>query len=331
MSIGKIAELQPGQKVVGRFLVARKELREARTGKKFLDLTLMDQSGRRVVARVWEDAESVAEGFEQGSVVAVEGATETFRNELQLRLEQVRFVPSEEADPREFLPQSAKDIDALEKELAEVVKSVGNEHLRELLLSFFRDDAFRERFRTAPGAKTLHHAYVGGLCEHTAEVVELCTKVAEMFPDLDRDLLLTGAILHDVGKTEELTWQTAFDYSDAGQLLGHLALGERMVRSRADRIEGFPEELKLRLSHMILSHHGTADFGSPKLPMTAEAIALHHAEDLDAKVNMFLSQIRAAREQGRQWTERHFLLKRALYVGEAEQSEPPSEGAGDAD
>ncbi len=330
MSTGKIADLQPGQAVRGRFLVARKELREARTGKKFLDLTLMDQSGRRVIARLWQEAESAAGAFEQGSVIAVEGAAETFRNELQLRLHQIRVVPPEEADPSAFLPRSAKDIDALEHRIAEAVRSVSNSHLSELLLSFFRDEGFSERFRTAPGAKTLHHAYIGGLCEHTAEVVELCTKVADMFPELDRDLLLTSAILHDVGKTEELTWQTAFDYSDAGQLLGHLALGERMVRSHADQIEGFPEELKLRLSHMILSHHGAAEFGSPKLPMTAEAIALHHAEDLDAKVNMFLGQIAAAREQGRPWTDRHFLLKRSLYVGEAGKAEPPPEGAGNA-
>ena len=299
MSTGKIADLQPGQAVRGRFLVARKELREARTGKKFLDLTLMDQSGRRVIARLWQEAESAAGAFEQGSVIAVEGAAETFRNELQLRLHQIRVVPPEEADPSAFLPRSAKDIDALEHRIAEAVRSVSNSHLSELLLSFFRDEGFSERFRTAPGAKALHHAYIGGLCEHTAEVVELCTKVADMFPKLDRDLLLTGAILHDVGKTEE-------------------------------QIEGFPEELKLRLSHMILSHHGAAEFGSPKLPMTAEAIALHHAEDLDAKVNMFLGQIAAAREQGRPWTDRHFLLKRSLYVGEAGKAGPPPEGAGNA-
>ena len=320
MSDLKIVELVPGKRVEGRFLVARKELRDTRAGKQFLDLTLMDQTAR-VTARVWDNALEISQGFEVGDVVRVVGVAETYRDELQLKLDQVRAVPPEEVEASEFLPRSKKDIKALEARLAEVVKSIGNEHLRELLLSFFREEEFQGRFRTAPGAKALHHAYVGGLLEHTAEVVELCEKVAEVFPELDRDLLMAGAILHDVGKMEELSWKTAFDYTDEGQLIGHLVLGERRVRQQADGIEGFPEELKLRLSHMMLSHHGTGEFGSPKVPMTAEAVALHHAEDLDAKVNMFLGQIGAAREQGRKWTERHFLLQRSLYVGEEETEE----------
>lgn len=324
-----IAGLEPGSKVDGWFLVARKELRDTRAGKPFLDLTLMDKTAR-VTARVWDNALATSQGFEVGDVVRAAGVAEKYRDELQLRLARVEAVPAEEVDATEFLPRSKKDIDALEKRLAEVVKSIGNEHLRELLMRFFRDGEFRQRFRQAPGATRLHHAYVGGLCEHTAEVVELCEKVVEVFPKLDRDLLVTAAILHDIGKMEELSWDTAFDYTDVGRLVGHLALGERRVREQADGIEGFPEELKMRLSHMILSHHGVAEFGSPKLPMTAEAIALHHAEDLDAKVNMFLGEIKVARDQGRQWTERHFLLGRSLYVGESEAGE---EGAveGDAD
>ncbi len=311
----RIADLRAGDGVDGRFLVARKELRDTRTGGKFLDLTLMDVTGRRVTARVWDEAESVGAGFEQGDVVQVRGAAETYRNELQLRVESLQAMASSEADASAFLPRSSKDINALERGLAEMVRTIDNPHLRDLLLSFFRDEDFRRRFRAAPAAKSLHHAYLGGLCEHTSEVVELCDKVSEVFPALDRDLLITAAILHDVGKIEELSWDTAFDYTDAGHLLGHLALGEREVCRRADRIEGFPEDLKMRLSHMILSHHGVPEFGSPKAPMTAEAIALHHAEDLDAKVNMFLGEIAGAREEGKRWTARHFLLGRSLYAG----------------
>jgi 3'-5' exoribonuclease len=310
----RIADLKPGEQVEGRFLVARKELRQGGRAGFFLDLILCDPTGR-VSAKVWENARQLSEEFAQGDVVAVAGLAERFREEVQVRVDDLRPVPPEEADPTEFLPRSAKDLDALERRLAEVVKSLANEHLRELLVAMFRDPEFRRRFRTAPGAKVLHHAYVGGLLEHTVEVVEICLKVCDIFPALDRDLLLAGAIVHDVGKLEELTWTTAFDYTDEGNLLGHLVLGERMVRERADRIEGFPEELKLMLSHLILSHHGVAEFGSPKAPSTAEAIALHHAEDLDAKVNMFLTEIGAARDQGRRWTERHFLLHRPLYAG----------------
>jgi 3'-5' exoribonuclease len=318
----RVADLTPGSHVEGRFLVARKELRQGGRGGQFLDLTLCDATGR-VSARVWENAASLAERFSQGDVVWVIGTAETFRDELQVRVERVAAVPREQADPSDFLPRSTKDIADLERRLAEMVKSVQEDHLRGLLMAFFRDPEFRRSFCTAPGAKSLHHAYVGGLCEHTVEVVELCEKVTQVFPQLDRDLLVTAAILHDIGKTKELSWETAFDYTDVGNLLGHLVLGEQMVRERAAGVEGFPEELKMLLSHMILSHHGTGEFGSPKVPMTAEAIALHHAEDLDAKVNLFLGQIEDARKKGRRWTERHFLLERALYV---RPEEAPEEG-----
>lgn len=320
MSSQKIADLSPGNAVEGRFLVVRKEVRQGGRAGVYLDLTLCDATGR-VPARVWDNAAEVAEGFEQGDVVEANGMAETYRGELQLRLERVKAVPPEEASPSDFLPRSQKDLSALERRLAEVVRSIGDPHLRELATGFFREAEFRRDFFLAPGAKALHHAYIGGLAEHTCEVVELCLKVAELFPRLDRELLLAAAILHDIGKMEELSWETAFDYTDVGQLVGHIVLGERRVREGMDRIEGFPEEMKLRLSHILLSHHGTREFGSPVVPMTAEAIALHHAEDLDAKVNLFLTNITAAREQGRRWTERHFLLNRAFYVGREEEPE----------
>jgi 3'-5' exoribonuclease len=321
----RVTDFEPGNQVESTLLVVRKELRQGGRAGLFLDLTLCDSTGR-IPAKVWENAAAIADRFEVGSVVEVTGSVETYRNELQLRIENLRPLPPEEANPSQFLPTSKKDPAALEARIAQVVKSVGNQHLRELLMGLFRDQDFRKRFVTAPGAKALHHAYVGGLIEHTAEVVELCEKVCEVFPALDRDLLLASAILHDIGKMEELSWQTAFEYTDEGQLLGHLVLGERLVLARANQIEGFPEELKLRLSHMILSHHGTGEFGSPKPPMTAEAIALHHAEDLGAKINMFAGQIESAREKGRRWTERHFLLNRSLYVGDVEEAGPPEEG-----
>ncbi len=325
----RISDLTPNKRVEGRYLVLRKELRQGGRAGFFLDLTLCDATGR-VPAKVWESAAAVAERFQQGDVVEISGVAETYRDELQLRLEEIRPLPPEEADSSDFLPRSEKDLDDLERRLAELVRSVRNPHLRELLLALFRDQEFRGRFLTAPAAKALHHSYIGGLLEHTVEVAELCEKVAELFPELDRDLLLTGAILHDAGKIEELSWKTAFDYTDPGQLLGHLVLGERRMRQEAEKIEGFPEELKLLLSHMILSHHGVPEYGSPKSPMTAEAIALHHAEDLDAKVNLFLGQIGAAREQGRRWTERHFLLGRPFYAGPPDAVEPEA-SATDAD
>jgi 3'-5' exoribonuclease len=326
----RVADLKPSKAFESTLLVVRKELRQGGRAGQFLDLTLCDPTGR-VPAKIWDNAAAIADRFDVGDVVRVSGMAETYRNELQLRIDDIDPLAPDQADPSEFLPRGTKDPDALEARLAEVVKSIEDAHLKELLMGLFRETDFRQRFRMAPGAKALHHAYIGGLLEHTVEVVELCEKVTEVFPKLDRDLLVTAAVLHDVGKIQELSWQTAFDYSDSGQLLGHLVLGERMVRERADQIEGFPEDVKLLLSHTILSHHGTAEFGSPKLPMTAEAVALHHAEDLGAKVNMFLGQIGAAREQGRRWTERHFLLGRSLYVGDAGDGEPEEGEESDAD
>lgn len=320
-----IADITPQTRVTGRYLVLRKEVRQGGRAGTFLDLTLCDATGR-VSAKVWDRAAEVSEQFQQGDVVEITAAAETYRDELQLRLEKITALPPDEANASDFLPRSDKDLGALERGLAETVKSIENPHLHTLLLNLFKDPDFRRDFVTAPAAKALHHSYIGGLLEHTTEVVQLCEKVAEVFPALDRDLLIAGAILHDIGKLEELSWQTAFEYTNRGQLLGHLVMGEQRMCREAEKIEGFPEHLKLLLSHMILSHHGVYEYGSPKLPMTAEAIALHHAEDLDAKVNMFLGQIAVAREQGRTWTERHFLLQRALYAGPSEGEEDEDQG-----
>ncbi len=320
MSGQQIAQISAGDQVKGQYLVVSKELRQGGRSGQFLNLTLCDSTGS-IPARIWDNAAQVAAQFSQGDVVQVTGTAEDYRGETQLRIVNIRALPREKADPSDYLPRTKKDIGEMEQRLAETVKSVGDEHLRELLLTIFRDEEFRKKFITAPGAKSLHHAYIGGLLEHTVEVLALCEKTAEVFPQLNRDLLISAAILHDIGKIDELTWDTGFDYSDDGKLLGHLVLGERRVRALADQIPGFPEETKLLLSHLILSHHGQAQFGSPKVPMTAEAIALHHAEDLDAKVNMFLGHIGTARSRGQRWTDRHFLLERSLYVGPPQEAE----------
>jgi 3'-5' exoribonuclease len=313
----RVAELTPGSRVEGHFLVVRKDLRNGANAGRYLDCTLCDITGRRVPARVWDKAEEIAAQFAVGDVVLVKGLATSYRGELQI---QVKAVQREEgADATRFLPRSAKDPAELERRLDEVIASVSNPFLSELLGRLFGEEDFRRLFFTAPGAKALHHAYIAGLAEHTVEVVAICERVAEVFPQLDRELLLAAAVLHDIGKIEELSWSAAFDYTDAGGLVGHIVLGEQRVSREVEQIEGFPPDLKLRLSHMILSHHGTREFGSPVEPATAEAIALHHAEDLGAKVNLFLSHINAGREQGKRWTERHFLLGRQLYVGPGEE------------
>jgi 3'-5' exoribonuclease len=315
----RVAELTPGSRVEGHFLVVRKDLRNGANAGRYLDCTLCDTTGRRVPARVWDRAEEIAAQFAVGDVVLVKGLATSYRGELQIQVKAVRR--EEGADPTRFLPRSAKDPAELERPIDEVIASITNPFLSELLHRLFGEESFRHLFFTAPGAKALHHAYIAGLAEHTVEVLAICERVAEVFPQLDRDLLLAAAVLHDIGKIEELSWSAAFDYTDAGGLVGHIVLGERRVSREVEQIEGFPPDLKLRLSHMILSHHGTREFGSPVEPATAEAIALHHAEDLDAKINLFLTHISAGREQGKRWTERHFLLGRPLYIGPPEASD----------
>ncbi len=315
----RVAELTPGNPVEGHFLVVRKDLRNGANAGRYLDCTLCDITGQRVPARVWDKAEEMAGQFAVGDVVLVKGLATSYRGELQIQVKGVRR--EEGIDPAQFLPRSAQDPAVLEQRVEAVIGSITDPHLRELLLRLFADESFRRLFFTAPGAKALHHAYIAGLAEHTVEVLAICERVAEVFPQLDRDLLLTAAVLHDIGKIEELSWSAAFDYTDAGSLIGHIVLGERRVLREVEQIEDFPLDLKLRLSHMILSHHGTKEFGSPIEPATAEAIALHHAEDLGAKVNLFLGQITAGRDQGRRWTERHFLLGRPLYIGPPETAE----------
>ncbi len=282
----------------------------------YLDCLLCDATGR-VSAKVWERAAEFNEVFKQGDVISIRGMAESYRGEIQLRID--KLAAAKEAEASQFLPRSKKDPVELERRLREVIATLG-EPLRALVAAVLDDPEVAPRFFVAPGAKSLHHAYIVGLAEHTGEVVELCLKVAEVFPQLDRDLLLAVAMLHDVGKLDELSWNTAFEYTDAGLMMGHIVLGEQRVRAAMEAIPEFPEELKLRVSHMMLSHHGIKEYGSPVEPVTAEAIALHHAEDLDAKVNLFLTNINAAREQGKRWTERHFLLGRALYAGEGEEA-----------
>ena len=317
MSEQRVADLVAGTPAEGQFLVVRKELRQGGRAGMFLDCILCDATGR-VPAKIWERAGELNGAFQQGDVISIRGLAESYRGEIQLRLDAVRLVPAEIADPSQFLPRSKKDPAALAQRLAEVVDTIADPLLRTLVTTILNDPEVAPRFFVAPGAKSLHHAYIVGLAEHTCEVVELCLRVAEVFPQLDRDLLLATAILHDVGKLDELSWNTAFEYTDAGMLVGHIVLGERRVWAVMDAIPDFPEELKLRVSHMMLSHHGIKEYGSPVEPVTAEAIALHHAEDLDAKVNLFLTNINTAREQGKRWTDRHFALGRALYAGDSE-------------
>ena len=314
-----VRDLKEGDRVLSFFLVKHKQLEafRDRTRGQFLTLSLSDKTGQ-VLARVWERAPELAETFEEGDVVKVLGEAEEYLGRLQVIVEKLRPAEEDEFELEDFRPHTERDIEEMLAKLREASTSVENPYLRALLDSFFTDEEFVAAFSQAPSARRIHHAYLGGVLEHTVEVLQLCQTVLTLYPQINRDLLMTGALLHDVGKTQEFTYERDIDYSDEGRLLGHVVLSERMITERMVEIPDFPPELALRLRHLVVSHHGRYEWGSPRRPKTLEACALHYIENLDAQVNRFAQIIAARRDQAKPWTEYDTLLKRYLYVGQDE-------------
>jgi 3'-5' exoribonuclease len=315
----QIKDIRENQQLDDIFLIKEMSRAETRNGNPYLSLVLMDRSGE-IGGRVWEDADRWQSECAIGRIVRVTALAQSFKGILQLKISAIRAVPPGEADPTQFVPAAPGDHKAMAAELLKLAKEVENPFLRELLLAFFQDRKFFAIFKKAPAAKAMHHAYVGGLLEHSLAVARLAGKIADLYPVADRALLVAGALLHDVGKVEEFSFDTyPFDYSDSGRLMGHHVLGVEMVQARLARIAGFPPDLAVRLKHLILSHHGRHEFGSPSLPMMIEAFILNFLDDLDAKVNYIQrlgSQTAAA---GYQWTDYQRSLERFLYVRGLEQ------------
>lgn len=318
-----VADLRESHPVDEVFLVTGAALRYARSGNPFLALEVRDRTGR-IEARLWENAEALQKVATVDGFVRIVGQVARFNDTLQVNITRLEAVPESKVDLSDFLPTSPRDPGEMERELREHVARIGSPALRALVESFFGDPEFWKLFRQAPAAQEIHHATVGGLCEHTLAVAGLCLDLCRRYPALDADLLLAGALLHDIGKTRELTWTRSFGYTDEGRLVGHLVLGTEMVTARAGEIKDFPAETLLRLRHMILSHHGQYDWGSPKRPKTLEAMALHFADDLDGKLNTMEDFLRGEGEPGLHWTPYHRSLGRYLYRGT--QARPGTEG-----
>jgi 3'-5' exoribonuclease len=315
-----IKDLEPGAEVKSAFIVSRKELRKTKTGAPYIALELVDKSGK-VDARLWDGVSRYKDAFSEKDYVAVSGRAEKYRNQLQVIVSSLRRCRDEEVDTADFLRVVGTDRAELEGELRQAVEEVGNPHLKGLLLAFLDDPDFMRYFTTAPAAKNYHHPYLGGLLEHTATTVRICRMICALYPDIDRDLLVTAATLHDIGKIKELEYDRAIDFSDAGRFLGHLLLSDEMIRERIVTLPAFPEDLALRLRHAVLSHHGELEWGSPKRPKTLEAIVLHHVDNLDAKVNSFREVMVKAGDGDSPWTDMRNLFKRPLYVPRAMSQE----------
>lgn len=308
-----IADIREGQQVQDLFLVSRKILAETKSGKPYLALTLMDRSGE-IEARIWDDAPRYDSMAQIGRIVAVEAQAKAFREQLQLNITTLQAVAEGAVPLDSFIPASRRSVPEMKAELRKLIGTIDNPALRSLLEAIFQGD-FLKQFCLAPAAKMMHHAYLGGLLEHTLSVTGLALRICRHYPVLDRDLLTAGALLHDIGKVREFSFATVpFDYTDSGRLIGHLVLGCEMVRGQAESIPGLSPERLDQLLHLILSHHGRHEFGSPCLPMTVEAIMLHHLDDMDAKVN-FIDRLSEQVEPGRQqWSDFQRPLDRFLLL-----------------
>jgi 3'-5' exoribonuclease len=328
-----IADCREGQAVTSFFLVRAKEIRRRRNGEPFLSLTLGDRTGE-LPAVMWEGFQEAAASLHDGDVVKVQAAVGSYQGERQLQLQRIRLASEEDGFTLEdFLPRSPRDPAVALDALQAASRSMGDPHLKALLEDLWADAEFVRAFTDAPAAKGLHHAYLGGLVEHTASVVALCETMATHYEGVDRDLLVAGAILHDVGKLRELQWRGTFDYTDAGRLLGHIVQGVLFVEERLRKFPDFPPPRRDQLLHNILSHHGELEWGSPKRPKTLEAVILHHVENLDGKVNQFQAFGREHRDPERPgWTSYIRVLDRYLYVGPPSgEPGPPSPSPGPAE
>ncbi|MCK4547881.1 MAG: HD domain-containing protein [Candidatus Eisenbacteria sp.] len=316
-----VSELKVGEHVEQVFAVRDRILRERRDGIPFLKLRLADKTGE-VDGVLWEDALGANARIVNQEFVQVKGRVERYQRSNSINISRIEAVPPEGVNTRFFLPETPRSRKELWRRMEELLKGVQNRHLSALLTAFFGDEAFATVFREAPAAKRFHHAYLGGLLEHSVAVATMAEKVAEQYPELDRDLLLAGAILHDVGKIREYKFRTSIDYTDEGRLLGHIVIGDRMVAGKIAGIPDFPEELAQKFRHLLLAHHGEMEYGSPVSIRIPEAFALHFLDNLDAKLNTVKSVIEHAGETGTHWTPYDRRLGREFFLGERDKGPP---------
>ena len=283
------------QTVTAYFVAVNRQVRTKADGSGYLSMTLCDRTGQ-LEGRMWEMRD--AGEFQSGDVVKLRGLVNRYQDKLQIKIDRLRradpVTDANEYELGDFVPKTTHDVDALWTRLCAYVASVDEPYLRALLDSFLADPAIETAWREAPAAKALHHAWIGGLLEHVVSLLDLCDLVVRHYPEVHRDLLIAGAMLHDIGKLHELRWGTSFSYSTEGQLLGHISIGAGMIDAKIGAIPDFPPRLRTLLLHIVLSHHGRLEFGSPKLPMTAEALLFHYLDDLEAKMQTVRSELAKA-------------------------------------
>ena len=293
-----IKELKEGDRVFDIYLCKHKQEAVTKNGKPYESVILQDKTGT-IDAKVWEPNNPGIGDYDDLDYIEVYGDVTNFQGQLQISVKRIRVCHEGEYNPSDYLPVSSKGIDTMYNELKTLIGSIKNTYLHQLLQDLFIDDAdFAKKFCNSSAAKTVHHGFVGGLLEHTLSVTKLCDYYCSAYPILQRDLLLTAAMCHDIGKVKEISAFPVNDYTDDGQLLGHIVMGAQMVGERAAKIDGFPHNLLAELQHCILAHHGKLEYGSPKVPALIEAVALNYADDTDAKMETFTELLESTTETG---------------------------------
>jgi 3'-5' exoribonuclease len=310
-----VEQIRERDVVESPFLVRDKTLAMAKNGKPYMTVKLIDRSGE-IEGRIWDRVDEFDALFERDDFIVVHGKASTYLNKKQLVIGNLRKITEDAIDLADFLPVSPRDNAEMRRELAALVASLRDPSLHALAEAFFTDAELLQSFATAPAAKSMHHAYIGGLLEHSLAIAALVDLMAPRYPRLNRDLMILGALLHDIGKIGELSYVRSFDYTDEGKLIGHIVLGVEMIDERIRTIPDFPRGTAMLIKHLILSHHGQYDYGSPKRPKTLEAIVLNFLDDLDSKINGVSAHMEREAESASDWTSHHRLYDRYFYKGE---------------
>jgi 3'-5' exoribonuclease len=323
-----IASLKEGDWVEDVYLVTSKQVSTAKNGVTYLSLKLADKTGE-IDGRLWDNADEVSGKFEREDFVRIKGMASVYQGSMQIKMKTLEKVDDSRVDVANFLETSPRNVDEMVKELRTVAAALANGYLRQLMHAFLDDPSFMTMFKRTPAAKTLHHNYIGGLLEHIVELVALARDVAKHFPSVDVDLLTVGAFLHDIGKVKELAVRKSIEYTTEGRLIGHISLGYEMIVEKVNTIPSFPAELTLLLKHIMLSHHGEYEFGSPKRPKIQEAIIINYLDDLEAKINNFQSTLKKENVAEGAWTSYSKMHDRYLYRQSSYST--PADGAEDVE
>lgn len=320
-----IKDMEPGEQLADQvFLISKKDLRTTTNGGLYIHLVLADRSGQ-VLGRIWSASQQQYDTIPDGGFMRIRGRVESYKGNLQLIVDGMRLAEAGQFELADFVRSTERNVDEMWERVLAILRSVSNPHLLALVTAFVKDEKIMADFKKAPAAAQLHHSYIGGLLEHTTNVLELATRIfgeedgtSSLYPEVSRDLVLVSIFLHDLGKTTELSYGTNFSYTNAGQLVGHITQAAIWIDQKIADVEQatgepFPEDILNVLTHIILAHHGTHEFGSPKLPACPEAIVVNHLDNLDAKVQMFLEQIRSSRNTDSDWTEYYRPLETRIF------------------